>query len=179
MASQYAHTVNEKRYNLIDQLVVKLLQVEVSKVKKLCQLGLLRSCFVCLCATKHGCSTGSADLTVAAAVASQRGHENFELARDFCVQKAWFNSFHDINPRETEEFYARYVMPCTAQFIDVAHASRTTTLPTQEPSNAQPAFAPKRKTSVYGLQVTRLCALLLPPLPLLHPVQSGCKAGGR
>lgn len=35
--------------------------------------------------------------------------ENFELAWDFCVQKAWFNTFPAVNPRETEAFYAEWV----------------------------------------------------------------------
>jgi hypothetical protein len=41
-------------------------------------------------------------------VALQRDDENFSIAYDFCVQKAWFNTFPDVNPRETEELYARW-----------------------------------------------------------------------
>lgn len=41
------------------------------------------------------------------AVVLQRDGENFSIAYDFCVQKAWFNTFPDVNPRETEELYAR------------------------------------------------------------------------
>lgn len=112
MASQYAHTINEKRYNLIDQLVVKLLQVEVSRLKGVVLiLPVTYSRLVPLHHHTHSCS----NVTVAAVVL-QGGHENFELARDFCVQKAWFNSFPDVNPRKTEEFYAGYVVglwqPC-------------------------------------------------------------------
>jgi hypothetical protein len=43
----------------------------------------------------------------------QRDDENFSIAYDFCVQKAWFNTFPDVNPRETEELYAR----CTHQSL--------------------------------------------------------------
>jgi hypothetical protein len=44
--------------------------------------------------------------------AVQQGDENFELARDFCVQRAWYHTFPAVNPRETEAFYAECVAAC-------------------------------------------------------------------
>lgn len=99
-ASKYAHTINEQRYKLLEQLVTKLLHVEVSH-------GDWH--FGCLTCPPHQQQSSRCLLFVLMSAAVQQGDENFELARDFCVQKAWFNIFPAVNPRETEAFYAECV----------------------------------------------------------------------
>lgn len=37
---------------------------------------------------------------------TQPEDENYGLARDFCLQKAYYNSFPDVHSGATEEYYA-------------------------------------------------------------------------
>lgn len=52
------------------------------------------------------CSTLGLHPVCIARLHPQPDDENYSLALDFCLQKAYYHSFADVNPRQTEEFYA-------------------------------------------------------------------------
>lgn len=56
--------------------------------------------------TSHPLSTLGLNLVSIACLHPQPDDENYSLALDFCLQKAYYHSFADVNPRQTEEFYA-------------------------------------------------------------------------
>jgi len=104
MTSQFAYSIHQKRHELIEELVSHLLHVQV------CAL---------LWHTEHCClnmqgmqGPGPSSATpyccfpCCRSCVMQPEDENYGLARDFCLQKAYYNSFPDVHSGATEEYYA-------------------------------------------------------------------------
>lgn len=115
-SSQFAYSIHQRRHELLSELVSNVLQVTVSRTGSEAAVMLLL-CAGCRSAPTHRhapdllscCLLHTQHTCVPAHHTLQPDDENYGLALDYCLQKAYYHSFPDNNPKDTEAFYAECV----------------------------------------------------------------------
>lgn len=73
--------------------------------------------------------------------ATQAGDENYDLALDYCLQRAYYHSHGDVNPTEVESVYAGCVCSSSSSVSSTARTPLCT-LPSCQHTAAPTPFHP-------------------------------------